>query len=472
MLAGGPNSERILVLAPLGRDAEVAAGLLRDGWLTGEMCADAAHLARELEQGAGMAIIAEEALATADLTALERWMRTQPPWSDLPIVLLTRRGDTPARNPAAQRLQDILGNVNFLERPFHATTLLSMLRSGLRARRRQYQARALLEDLRVGEERLRLFIEHAPAAIAMLDRDLRYVAVSRRWMQDFKLSGVVVGRGHYEVFPEIPSAWRQSHERCLAGAVEVSNGDRLDRPDGSVVWLKREVRPWHDNRGDIGGLVISWEDITERREAEEIRKLMTGELQHRTKNLIAVIQSIATSSFPVDDPRAIGFCARLHALANAHNLLSESNWGGALIGDVARRELVSFGDRVSIDGPQVLLKPNAVQGFMLVVHELATNAAKHGALSTPTGTISVCWSVENNGAEALLHFRWQERGGPPVTEPRRNGFGSVLLKHALATDSPPLLEYRPEGLRYEVKTQLTTVSKVEAVTWHYPIPSS
>src|SRR5262249_60711668 len=123
MLAGGPNSERILVLAPLGRDAEVAAGLLRDGWLTGEMCADAAHLARELEQGAGMAIIAEEALATTDLTALVRWMRTQPPWSDLPIVLLTRRGATPARNPAAQRLQEILGKVTFLERPCHPTTL-------------------------------------------------------------------------------------------------------------------------------------------------------------------------------------------------------------------------------------------------------------------------------------------------------------------------------------------------------------
>src|SRR6476660_1971082 len=168
MSAGSPNSERVLVLAPLGRDAQVALGLLREAWVTGQPCADVAHLARELDQGAGLAIVAEEALATADLRALERWMRSQPPWSDLPIVLLTRQGDTPARNPNAQRLQDILGNVNFLERPFHATTLLSMIRSGLRARRRQYQARALLEDLLASEERQRLFIEHAPAAIAML----------------------------------------------------------------------------------------------------------------------------------------------------------------------------------------------------------------------------------------------------------------------------------------------------------------
>jgi PAS domain S-box-containing protein len=198
------------------------------------------HLARELEQGAGLAIIAEEALATIDLTVLGGGSGPQN------------------RRPAAAGHS---GNVYFLERPFHATTLLSMVRSGLRARRRQYQARALLEDLRAGEERFRLFIEHAPAAIAMLDRELRYVAVSRRWMQDFKLSGVVVGRGHYEVFPEIP--WHGGNRTSTASrAVEVSDGDRLERQDGSVVWIKREVRPWRDNRGDIGGLVISWEDIT------------------------------------------------------------------------------------------------------------------------------------------------------------------------------------------------------------------
>jgi PAS domain S-box-containing protein len=457
MPRGGPNSERILVVAPLGRDAEVAVELLREGLLTWEVCANVAHLVRELERGAGLAIVAEEAIATADLRELEGWVRTQPPWSDLPIVFLTRRGDAPARNPAAQRLHDILGNINFLERPFHATTLLSMVRSGLRARRRQYQARALFEDLRAGEERLRLFIEHAPVAIAMLDRELRYLAVSRRWIQDFKLSGTVVGRGHYEVFPEIPAAWRLSHQRCLAGAVEVFDGDRLERPDGSVMWLKREVRSWRDNRGDIGGLVISWEDITAARAAEENRKLMMRELQHRTKNLIAVIQSIAKGTFSIDDPRAEAFLARLHALADAQNLLTENNWGGALMEDIVRRELASFGDRISTDGPRVWLKPNEVQGFTLVLHELATNAAKHGALTASTGTIYVQWSVENNGAEPLLHFRWQERGGPAAIEPQQKGFGSVLLEHALPTDCPPLFEYGPKGLTYEIKTALAMV---------------
>jgi PAS domain-containing protein len=216
---------------PHGRDAEVAAGLLREAWLATQTCADIAHLCRELEKGAGLAIVAEEAVATTDLRVLEGWMRGQPPWSDIPMILITRREDAPGRNPAAQRLQDVLGNVSFLERPFHPTTLVSMARSALRVRRRQYQARALLEDLRAGEERLRLFIEHAPAAIAMLDRDLRYLSVSRRWMHDFNLSGPLIGRSHYAVFPEIPDTWKLQHQRCLTGEVVTSDGDRLERMD-------------------------------------------------------------------------------------------------------------------------------------------------------------------------------------------------------------------------------------------------
>ena len=117
-------------------------------------------------------------------------------------------------------------------------------------------------------------------------------------MHDFHLSGPVIGRSHYEVFPEIPEAWRQGHQRCLAGATEKTDGERLVRADGTVLWLKREVRPWRDTQGNIGGLVISWEDITATRAAAENEKLLARELQHRTKNLIAVIQSIAMGSFP------------------------------------------------------------------------------------------------------------------------------------------------------------------------------
>ena len=179
--------------------------------------------------------------------------------------------------------------------------------------------------------------------------------------------------------------------------------------------------------------MIAWEDVTAAKEADENQKLLTRELQHRTKNLMAVIQSIAMGTFPAGDPRLEAFRSRLHALAEAQNLLTEANWGGAYLEDIVGRELASFAGRISIDGPRVLLRSNAVQGFTLVVHELATNAAKHGALRAPAGRISVRWSVEGNGAEPALRFRWEEHGGPPAQPPQDKGFGSVLLEHAVAT---------------------------------------
>ena len=140
-------SERVLILAPTGRDAEIAAQILREAGFSAEPAHDLNALCAKFSAGAGVAIIADEAVQNADLRSLAVLLSAQPPWSDFPIVLLTQRGGGPEKNPLAARLAAALGNVTFLERPFHPTTLTSVVRTAIRGRRRQYEARTHLEEL-------------------------------------------------------------------------------------------------------------------------------------------------------------------------------------------------------------------------------------------------------------------------------------------------------------------------------------
>ena len=132
------------------------------------------------------------------------------------------------------------------------------------------------EALREREERLKFFIEHAPAALAMFDREMRYLSVSRRWRSDYGLGdGELTAAFHYDIIPEISTEWREAHRRGLAGEVLRSEADRFERADGSVQWLRWEIRPWYDAAGAIGGIVIFAEDITERKQADDSLKERT-----------------------------------------------------------------------------------------------------------------------------------------------------------------------------------------------------
>jgi PAS domain S-box-containing protein len=136
------------------------------------------------------------------------------------------------------------------------------------------------EVIKQSEEQVRHFVQHVPAAVAMFDRDMRYLIYSPRWLTDYKLGDQdLVGRSHYEVFPEIPEGWKEAHRRCLAGAVEVHNDDSLVRTDGSTDWLRWEVRPWRNARNEIGGIVMFTEVITSRKRAEEEHRRLVAQVR-------------------------------------------------------------------------------------------------------------------------------------------------------------------------------------------------
>ena len=165
-------SGRVLVLAPRGRDAPVAAAILKEAGHPLLVCPDLQALLAELDDGAGVALIAEEALQSAGYPELVRWIEHQPPWSDLPVVLIAHRGGGLERNPVARRVATALGNVAFLERPFHPTTLVSVVETGLRGRQRQYEARERIETIRAAEALLERRVAERTAELERANRQL------------------------------------------------------------------------------------------------------------------------------------------------------------------------------------------------------------------------------------------------------------------------------------------------------------
>ena len=207
----------------------------------------------------------------------------------------------------------------------------------------------------------------------------------------------------------------------------------------------------------------SQDEIAARKKIEEHQKLLLDELNHRVKNTLATVQSIAAQTIRSSpEPRAFrqAFEARLIALSQAHNLLSLSNWRGVELTDLVRRELTPHGiddpNRISVAGERVTLPPAIAVAIGMAVHELATNAARHGALSSTSGKVEVSWSVSSTVAARHLQIIWKESGGPMVREPKRRGFGSRLIEQGLKHDlhGEAKLFFESSGLKCVIEAVL------------------
>jgi PAS domain S-box-containing protein len=230
--------------------------------------------------------------------------------------------------------------------------------------------------------------------------------------------------------------------------------------DGHRVDVSLTVSPLRDSSGKVIGASKVGRDITERKQAEKLQKVLIDELNHRVKNTLATVQAIASQSLVhAKSPTEFvsGFTGRVQALANAHALLTRSEMRGAEMMDLVREQvLLGAADdhRISCSGPLLMLEPQTALHLALILHELATNARKHGALSAASGRLSVSWEMRRNGGQNLL-LRWEESSGPKVRAPAARGFGSTLIEQTLrAHGGEASINYRPDGVTCEIRLPL------------------
>jgi two-component sensor histidine kinase len=229
---------------------------------------------------------------------------------------------------------------------------------------------------------------------------------------------------------------------------------RFDSPDGVERCFLLSADMTLAPSGQVTGVLGVLRDITERKAAEERLRMLAREVDHRANNLLTVVQStIALSKAPSADLLKEVLLGRVRALARAHQLMSESRWEGVDLRRIVVEELQPYalGDdgRVVIAGDRVRLSPRAAQSVAMAIHELATNAAKYGAFSQSHGAVRIGWSLQDAGRS--LRILWTERGGPPVRPPSRKGFGSTIIRRALAQiDGTAEFRWAPEGLECDL----------------------
>jgi PAS domain S-box-containing protein len=237
----------------------------------------------------------------------------------------------------------------------------------------------------------------------------------------------------------------------------VLHGERIEdeevrylRPDGRITHLSVSATPVVGSEGEPDVVVCTFVGVDERKQFEDHQQLLINELNHRVKNTLAIVQSIAQQTFAGSDvpaERRYAFEGRLAALSAAHNVLNLQNWEAAPIREIIDRSISAHSEpdgAIHLDGPDVLLPPKVAVAVAIAIHELATNAAKYGALSVPGGSVALGWERQ----AGRLRLTWQESGGPPVAPPAARGFGSRMIERALAAEleGHVRLAFEPEGV--------------------------
>jgi PAS domain S-box-containing protein len=267
------------------------------------------------------------------------------------------------------------------------------------------------------------------------------------------------------VHPDDLAVLEQKTRAALADGSSFEHEYRIVRPDGQMRWISNRSRAIRDAQGNEERVVGVATDITDRKRQEEQVLLLMREVNHRSKNLLAVVQAVASQSARSSSPEEFSqrFAERLQGLAASLDLLVHNNWQGVALGELVLSQLSHFsdllGERVLFGGPQVTVRPAAAQAIGMALHELATNASKYGALATSGGRVEISWEITLEKHVQTLRMKWRESGGPAVCPPSHRGFGTSIMTAVLgnAVSGEASLDYREEGLVWNLEAPLAAL---------------
>ena len=308
---------------------------------------------------------------------------------------------------------------------------------------------------------LRAVVFGAHMGIAQCDPDGRFVQVNSKFCE-------LVGRPEGDLVrmtrdeltaPQDRARDEELFARALKSGEGFSIEKRVLRPDGTTIWMWDNVTAVMGDDGQVRRIVSMCADVTARRNAEERQTLLMAELNHRVRNTLATIQAMArltSTSTASKEAYVQSLQGRIGTMARTHERLTRERWQGVSFEDVVSEELKPYaprGESVYVKGPAIKLGPRQALDLALALHELATNAAKYGALSTPEGRVSITWRVDYPEGDPILTVDWQESGGPAVSEPPKKGFGSQLLRNTFSgLNKSVKTTYAPEGIHCQIIT--------------------
>lgn len=434
------------------------------------------YKARSGQEALELLLLHDFALALLDVQMdgmdgfeLAEFMRGTERTRRVPIIFLTAVATDEQRRFRGYET----GAVDFLFKPLNTQMLSSKAGVFFELARQRQELAWQRDELRLGADRLSRALErleahadNSPLAIVGFDNAFRMVEWSRSAQRLFGwLPAEAVNRDPAEL------GWLHQDEMAafaefqadLRGGERGMRTFRLMHRDGRVLdteWYSSVLRT---QGGALDSVHVQILDVTERKRAEATQRLLIGELNHRVKNTLATVQAIATQtlrSSPEPEDFARDFSGRIQALAQSHSLLSDATWHGAMLKDLIAQQLRlgTIDDaRLQVSGPDIQLPPQTALHLGLILHELTTNANKHGSLSTAEGLLEVAWSITEGG----LDFRWTERGAPMASAPTRRGFGTTLIEQGISAEGGEARShYGPDGVTWHITLPLDVADQV------------